>query len=80
MKKKPRNAAALQEKSGSYDLTGLPNHCKIGVAFPQGARGIQSARDEERSIAFPGCIYSLGSVASRVYDNSNKQSAERNSA
>ena len=33
-------------------------------------------RDEERSIAFPGCIYSLGSVASRVYDNSNRQSAE----
>jgi hypothetical protein len=34
-----RNDAALQEKSGSYDLTGFRNHCKIGAAFPQEREG-----------------------------------------
>jgi hypothetical protein len=34
-----RNDAVIQEKSGSCDLTGFRNHCKIGAAFPQEREG-----------------------------------------
>jgi hypothetical protein len=34
-----RNDAVILEKSGSCDLTGFRNHCKIGAAFPQEREG-----------------------------------------